>query len=93
MSGSSRPSITIVVPTRDRLATLGSTIDSCLAAADNATEVLVAESATGAHTGEVLKRFGDRIRVERAPTRLTMLRQRRSRCHLDLDVAEDAPTI
>lgn len=66
------PSITVVIPTRDRAETLPFTIASCLTAADDGVDILVIDNHNDDATQQVLKGFGKRVRTIRAPQRLPM---------------------
>lgn len=70
---STGPRLTVLIPTRDRCQTLGSTIQSCLAQDYADLRVVVSDNCSNDDTAAVVASFCDRrLRYVRAPRRLSM---------------------
>jgi glycosyltransferase involved in cell wall biosynthesis len=68
-----KPSITIIIPTRERHETLGASIRTCVEQDYADLEILVSDNASEDSTKDTVSRFKDpRLRYIRAPKRLSM---------------------
>lgn len=106
MTDTASPTVTVAIAAYNAAATLGATVDSCLAQTCREVEVLVVDDGSTDATPEVLARYGDRIRVVRQPNgglaraRNTGMQQARGRyiawmdaddlCHPDRLLAQAA---
>jgi glycosyltransferase involved in cell wall biosynthesis len=70
---SKKPRLSIIIPTRERGAYLGSAIETCLANPDADLEVIILDNASTDETKEIVNRFDqERVRYFRSSERLSM---------------------